>query len=120
MSREQLERGVEQFNGGYYFECHDTLEELWHETRGPDRLFLQGLIQISAGFYHLRNRNFSGAASQMSKGIGKLESYPPIYGGIDLQGLIRETSMWMATAERERGRHGFVPEESGFPRIKFS
>ncbi len=118
MSREQLQRGVEQFNGGMYFECHDTLEELWHETRGPDRLFLQGLIQVSAGFYHLQNGNFRGAASQMSKGIRKLGEYLPSYGGIDLTDLVHETGVWMARAEQ--GRQGDIPEEPLFPKIKFS
>ncbi|MEK9139339.1 MAG: DUF309 domain-containing protein [Bacteroidota bacterium] len=52
--QELFERGVEEFNSQRFFEAHDTWEELWRETTGPQRLFYQGLIQTAVGFYHIR------------------------------------------------------------------
>jgi len=49
MHHDQFARGIEEFNNRYFFECHDTLEDLWMDTVGRDRLFLQGLIQVSVG-----------------------------------------------------------------------
>ena len=69
MKEDQFRRGIEEFNKGFYFECHDTLEELWMETVGDDRLFLQGLIQVSVGFYHFGNSNYKGVVSQFTKGL---------------------------------------------------
>ena len=34
-----LREGIREFNEGYYFEAHDTLEEAWHGIRGPTVLF---------------------------------------------------------------------------------
>ena len=43
---QELRQGVEEFNRAYFFEAHETLEDLWRGTSGPLRLFYQGLIHI--------------------------------------------------------------------------
>ncbi len=96
----QFQRGIEEFNRGQYFECHDTLEELWMETNGRDRLFLQGLIQVSVGFYHFFNGNYNGAASQFAKGLEKLDGYRPVHRGIELENFVRQSVVWCSFAER--------------------
>ena len=81
-------QGIREFNSGRYFEAHEVLEDLWHEYRETDRTFIQGLIQMSAGFYHFQCANWKGAASQLSKGIKKLEPYKPEHLGIELENLL--------------------------------
>lgn len=81
-------KGIEEFNAGRYFEAHEVLEDLWHEYRQTDRTFIQGLIQISAGFYHFQCANWKGAASQLSKGIRKLELFRPEHLGVELTELL--------------------------------
>ncbi len=115
----QLKRGIEQFNQGCYFECHDTLEELWMETAGEDRLFLQGLIQVSVGFYHFFNRNFKGSASQFTKGLQKLERYRPVHRGIELHEFMRQVVGWLVLAERGLLGEPIAAEERDVPKIKF-
>lgn len=83
-------QGIREFNSGRYFEAHEVLEDLWHEYRETDRTFIQGLIQISAGFYHFQCANWKGAASQLSKGIKKLEPYQPEHLGIELDGFLAQ------------------------------
>lgn len=75
-------RGVEEFNRQFFFEAHDTWEEIWRETSGLDRIFYQGLIHTAVGFYHLGNENWRGAMSQFDKGLRKLEQYLPQYLGV--------------------------------------
>ena len=106
MNEEQFRRGIEEFNRGLFFECHDTLEDLWMETVGTDRLFLQGLIQVSVGFYHLFNENFRGAASQFSRGLGKLEKYRPSHRGIELNCFTEEVGRWLTVAKHGLGVSG--------------
>ncbi len=120
MNAEQFLRGVEQFNRGYYFECHDTLEDLWQGTRGVDRQFLQGLIQVSVGFYHLFNRNYRGASSQFTRGMSKLDVYRPVHQGIELEPFLRDMVAWLAKAER--GVTGVPPDvdESKVPKLQFT
>jgi predicted metal-dependent hydrolase len=84
-----------QFNDGKFFECHDTLEEVWQGIRGPARDFFQGLIQVSVGFYHLSNGNLTGAASQLEKGLIRVEPYGESYAGIQIGALRRETLSWL-------------------------
>ena len=47
-------KGIEEFNQGLFFECHETLEEIWLEEHGEDRAFYQGIIQIAATLYQAR------------------------------------------------------------------
>ena len=95
-----LRKGAAEFNCGKFFECHDTLEEVWRGTRGPARDFLQGLIQISVGFYHLRNGNSAGGESQLFKGLKNLESYGASYAGVDLADLRRQVENWLGRIRR--------------------
>ena len=117
MSAEQFDRGIEEFNRGCFFECHDTLEDLWHGTRGHDRLFLQGMIQVSVGFYHLLNANHKGAASQFIKGLGKLDKYRPSYKGVDLETFTREVIYWLALAEAGCSGESVTIDETQIPKI---
>jgi predicted metal-dependent hydrolase len=98
-----FEKGVQEFNSGYFFECHDTLEDLWSGLRGPVRDFFQGLIQVSVGFYHLGGGNLGGAESMLLRALKRLEPYPSRYFGFDLDGHRVEIRDWL-----ERIRAGDV------------
>jgi len=118
VNEEQFQRGIDEFNRGCFFECHDTLEDLWHETRGADRLFLQGLIQVSVGFYHLLNRNYKGATSQFTRGLNKLEQYSPAHRGIELEGFMKSVVSWLALAERGLIGEQAEIDETKIPKLK--
>ena len=45
----ELRKGIEEFNRGDYFECHETLEDVWMLEAGENKRFYQGLIQLSVG-----------------------------------------------------------------------
>ena len=85
-----LKKGVQEFNDGEYFECHETLEEVWMVEVGPDRPFYQGLLQLSVGYFHLFNSNYAGAASQWSKGYAKLQHFGEAHHGVDLKSLLEQ------------------------------
>ena len=70
--RQRLREGVELFNRGEYFECHEVLEAAWLEACGADKTFLQGLIQVAVSFYHLRRGNFPGSSRLLRAGLEKL------------------------------------------------
>lgn len=48
--------GVDLYNFSYWWEAHEAWEGLWHIAEDTYRLFLQGLIQVSAALikYHMR------------------------------------------------------------------
>lgn len=85
-----FQKAIDYYNSGYFFEAHDTFEELWIDEREEDKLFYQGLVQLSTGFYHFVMKNLKGTESQLSKSIEKLSNYEPEYEDIDITGLINQ------------------------------
>jgi predicted metal-dependent hydrolase len=54
--------GILFFNAGDYFEAHEAWEDLWAESHGDERRFVQGLIQAAVGLFHFGGGNLGGAA----------------------------------------------------------
>lgn len=52
-SQATFAEGVELFNAGEYYECHDVLEGLWNNAPEPTRSIFHGILQCSVGLYHL-------------------------------------------------------------------
>jgi predicted metal-dependent hydrolase len=93
--RRALAQGVAQFNAGFFFECHDTLEDLWSGLRGPSRDFFQGLIQVSVALYHLTGGNLPGAESMLRRALKRFAVYPDTYFGFDLATHREEIEAWL-------------------------
>ena len=85
---EEFWQGVEQFNQGQFYACHDTLEALWIEASEPQRTFYQGILQIAVALYHLGNRNWRGTVILLGEGINKLQRYSPTYAEINVEELV--------------------------------
>lgn len=85
-------QGVEQFNAGKFYACHDTLEALWIEASEPEKTFYQGILQIAVGLYHLGNRNWRGAVILLGEGSNRLRRYPSVYGNIDVDELLNQSA----------------------------
>jgi predicted metal-dependent hydrolase len=112
-----LAKGIAEFNSGRFFECHDTLEELWLGTQGPARAFFQGLIQIAVGFYHINQRNLRGGENQLDKGLQKLAAYGDFYGGVELAPLRSEVQSWL---DRIRCEEALEGPAANRPRWRFT
>ena len=66
-----LHEAILLFNDEAFYECHEILEELWEKLKGEEKQWIQGLLQISVGFYHLRTDNEKGCRSQFTKSLDK-------------------------------------------------
>ena len=113
----EFHKGIEEFNAGKFFECHDTLEEVWRGIRGPAREYFQGLIQISVGFYHLGNGNLRGAESQLERALANLEPYGARYLGVELADLRREVGQWLGRIRSGEKLGGTVAD---LPKYRFT
>ena len=98
----ELRKGIAEFNRGDYFECHETLEDVWMLEAGEDKRFYQGIIQLSVGFFHLLSHNFRGAESQWEKGIAKLADYDDEHLGVNLKLLLAKMRRCQETLEAVR------------------
>lgn len=102
----RLIQGIQEFNRGLFFECHETLEAIWLEEHGEDRLFYQGIIQIAAGYYKVEQGVLIGAIKLWRTGLEKLEPYGPAHLGVDLASLVEPTKKNLARAEAAEPRGG--------------
>ena len=82
--------GIEQFNEGYFFEAHETWEELWLPSPWPTRSFLQGIIQLAAALVHLMRHEYPGTVRLLGYGLNKIDGFPPDFLGIDVARLVPE------------------------------
>jgi uncharacterized protein len=92
-------QGINEFNAREYYACHDTLEALWMDAIDPDKRFYQGVLQIAVACYHLHNRNWRGAVTLLGEGVGRLPYYQPVYAGIDVSELIKDSSNLLKTLQ---------------------
>ena len=92
--------GIRLFNEEYFFEAHEHLEGMWHLEHGEGRAFLQGLIQVCAGFHHFQNGNLRGALDLLARGPDKMRKYPGRYMGIDAASLLAKVESARAQIER--------------------
>ena len=98
----RLAKGIDEFNQQLFFECHETLEEIWLEEHGEDRRFYQGIIQIAAGYYKLQQGVPVGAIKLWRTGIEKVENFGPIFLGINVESLV--TAVRANLAQLESGQ----------------
>jgi predicted metal-dependent hydrolase len=83
--------GVEQFNQGQFYDCHDTLEAIWMEATEPQKTFYQGILQIAVAIYHLSNQNLRGATILLGEGINRLRRYRPSYATVNVEQLLDQS-----------------------------
>lgn len=81
-------KGIDEFNNGFFYECHETLEEIWLEDHGDERELYQGLIQIAAGYFKWEQDVPAGARKLLRSGLALLTPYTPCCLGIDIAAFI--------------------------------
>jgi len=116
----ELTRGIAQFNAGQFWECHETLEEIWRREPGPVRDVSRVLRRVGRGSLRLRRGNFRGAVSPRPRALERLEHFPPACQGVDVADL-RHRARWCLERLAELGpaRIGeFRPE--WVPRVRFA
>jgi uncharacterized protein len=97
--------GIEEFNRGEFFDCHEYLEEAWMQESGRVRYLYQGILQVGVGFYHLENGNWRGATGLLRNGTIRLKEFEPVTLGVDVAKLVRESERCLQELEslgRER------------------
>ena len=85
---DEFYRALEEFNDGYYFESHKTLEDLWMMTPWPERQFFQGVIQLAAAFVHFYRGNYPGIIKLLDAAVEKLRAFGPACFAVDVTALL--------------------------------
>ena len=91
----ELDRSIEEFNRRLFWECHETLEDMWRGTTYPLRLFYHGVIKAAVGFHHLSQHNSNGARVKLGDSIRLLGVFQPRFMGVDTERLRADVSAWL-------------------------
>ncbi|MBF2087760.1 MAG: DUF309 domain-containing protein [Synechococcales cyanobacterium K44_A2020_017] len=92
-------QGVDQFNQGDFYACHDTLEAIWMEAPHYQKGFYQGVLQLAVALYHLSNHNWRGSATLLGEGVHRLAAYPSDYAEIDVAQLMRQSAVLLRSLQ---------------------
>ena len=83
----RFEIGMKLFNSCQWYKSHDVFEEIWHETGGPERQLIQGILQVAVAQVHLENSNSNGATILYGEALGRLKRFHLANFGLDIEGL---------------------------------
>jgi uncharacterized protein len=101
--RDFYEQGIDLFNQGRFFECHEAWEEIWKRSDGDVKLFYQGLIQAAVAILHAQRGNLEGARSLHQKAREKLDPLADEHMGIALDEMRTALAEFIETALRADG-----------------
>jgi uncharacterized protein len=107
---EEYRRGIRLFNERNFFDAHEVWEDVWRESSGAEKKFLQGLIQVAVAFHHHSTGNVVGAVSLLERARKNLAEYSGDFGGIRLTTLLDSIAAWRETI-------GSGAELPAFPKI---
>jgi hypothetical protein len=80
-------KGLELFNEGHYFECHEELEDAWNEDSGPGRDLYRGILQVGVAYLQIERGNYRGAIKMLLRLRQWLDPLPDICRGINIAQL---------------------------------
>lgn len=92
--RGEIAEGVHLFNIEQFFEAHEMLEAIWLKSKGEEKIFLHGLIQVAAAFHHYKHKNQAGFRSLLEKGWKKLDRCGEEKDGINVSALRKQLRDW--------------------------
>ena len=79
---EGYHRGIRLFNAREFYEAHEVWEDVWRESHGMEKKFLQGLIQAAVALHHQSTGNVVGACSLVERARRNLAGCPAEFAGI--------------------------------------
>lgn len=119
-TRGELARGAAEWDGGQFFDAHETWEEIWQAERRPVRGFFQGLILLAAGLHHWTGTHRPrGVRIKLASGIERLAPYAPSYLGVDVSRMVADAAALLVQAPTDPAALASTPLEF-FPPFRWA
>ena len=80
-------QGIEMFNNGHYYECHDFLEEAWMADESAGRDLYRGILQVGIAYYQIERGNYRGALKMLLRVRQWLDPLPAICRQVNIARL---------------------------------
>lgn len=87
-SDKRFHHGIEHFNRKEFYDAHEVWEDVWRDSSGPEKKFLQGLIQAAVAFHHHSTGNLVGARSLLVRARRNIETNQHASPGIAVPTLL--------------------------------
>jgi uncharacterized protein len=88
------QHGIELFNTGEFWECHEALEPLWMASSGLEKELYAGVILLAAALHKARAMNSErGGRRNYAKALVHLALIPNEFQGVavrDLEALVHD------------------------------
>src|SRR5208337_4556657 len=98
---EFYDEGIELFNQGRFFECHEAWEEAWKRSAGAEKIYYQGIIQAAVAILHAQRGNLDGARRLYAKVRAKLDPLPSEHMGVALGELRSHLAIFFSAARAD-------------------
>jgi len=96
----RLREGIGLFNQGSFFESHEILEQLYHDTEEANKPFLEGLIQLAAAFrLYTDFGSTQGPVRMIYQALIRFENYQPAYLEIKVREMCETMESWAKQME---------------------
>ncbi len=82
-------QGIDKFNAGAYYACHDDLEEAWRQDQTPGRDLYRGILQVGIALYQIKHDNYRGAVKMLLRVRQWLTPLPDACRGVNVDKLRR-------------------------------
>lgn len=79
--------GLELFNQGEFYKCHDALEEAWRADNSPARNLYKGVLQVGIAYFQIQRGNYRGAIKMLLRVHQWLDPLPDVCRGIQVASL---------------------------------
>ena len=115
-------KGLELFNEGKLYDCHEVIEDLWLNTKAADpyRDLYKGVIQAAAAIYQFERGIFSGALGLYQTSVNYLAQYEPQALGLETTALIHDLKKCFHGPAHSRAKEGNCRfDRSRVPQLQF-
>ena len=116
--RTDFHRGIRLFNQARFWEAHEAWEAVWLRHPEDGRYFVQGLIQVAAGYHQLRRKIFRGFLIHLRRAQERLVLFPDRFLGIDVAGLRKEIRRALPSGDSKEAEDGADYSRIVPPRIR--
>ena len=101
--RTDFHRGIRLFNQARFWEAHEAWEAVWLRHPEDGRYFVQGLIQVAAGYHQLRRKIYRGFLIHLRRAQERLVLFPDTFLSVDVVGLRRAIGEALRRIDSEEG-----------------
>ena len=84
--------GIEQFNLGAYYACHDDLEAAWRQDNSAGRDLYRGILQVAVAYFQIERGNYRGGMKMLLRLRKWLDPLPAVCRGVNVAKLRQDAA----------------------------